>query len=223
MNLLSPKPVAIKKGGPFQASFEITKNLNYTIVENGVEIQKPIITLYRSKPINRLKAVVKAPLVTEGNINSYHNFQSLLNHCNNNAEALNNQLRDFVMTLKDLKQTKEELMAMDFMGLRNLFSDFLKGYSEIHKEERFNTTGKIKDITSTFFRYITDRNIYTHGVLKLRFPDRIFVMQYIENKKTKIYAELSLEILKSNLETSKELMSILGKINAHYNKLKPLI
>ncbi|MFI5159062.1 MAG: hypothetical protein ACHQF4_09365 [Sphingobacteriales bacterium] len=223
MNLQSPKRVIVKKDGPVQASFEITKKLTYTVIENGIEIQKPIEILYKSKPINQYEAIVEAPEVTAENVDSYHKFQGLINHCNNNAETLNSQLRDFLLTVKELKQSHEEIMAMDFMGLRDVFSDFLKKYSDLKNEKLFDTNAKVKEITSTFHRYISDRNIYTHGGLKLRFPDEIFVIQYIENKRVIVRAELSNEILKSNLDVSNQLMKIITTVNNLYNNVKTLL
>jgi len=223
MNLQSPKSIVVKKDGPFQVALEVTKKLNYMIRESGVAIKKPMEVLYQSKAINKFQAVVKAPIVTSTNIEFYHKFQGLINHCNNNAETLNNQLRDFLLTVKELKQTQEEIMAIDFMGLRNIFSDFLKKYSEIKKIDELNTTEKIKNVTSTFYRYIQDRNIYIHGVLKLRFPKEKFVIQYVENKKIKVYAELSVEILKSNLDVSNQLMKIITEVNNLYNDVQTLV
>jgi len=223
MNLLSPKSIIVKKDGPFQTSFEISKKQSYTIAENGVEIKKHIETVYKSKPAGKYQAKVDVPPLKDETIELYHSFQSLINHCNNNAEVLNNQLRDFVLTIKDLNQTKEEIMAKDFMSLRDILSDFLKTNTIIKAQDLFNTREKIKAITSTFHRYISDRNIYTHGILKLRFPEKVFVMQYIENKRITVYAELSIEILKSNLSVSEELANILAQINTIYNDIKKLI
>ncbi len=222
MNLLSPKSIIIKRGGPFQASFEIAKKQSYTIIENGVAITKFIETVYKSKPINKHQAKVDVPPLSEETIQIYHTFQNLINYCNNNAEALNNQLREFILTIKNLNHTKENILAKDFMGLRDILSDFLKKNEIVKTHDLFNTTEKIKAITSVFHRYISDRNIYTHGVLKFRFPDKQFVMQYIENKRAVVYAVLSTEILQSNLNVSNELRNILTELNTVYNNVKKL-
>jgi len=193
------------------------------VVENDIEVQKSLEVVYNSTPINRFQAKIPGVIpITDEIIADYHNFQSIINHCNNNAEVLNNRLRDFLLTIKERKQTKEELMAMDFMGLRGIFSNFLNSYTAITKEENFNTKDKRKAITQTFFNYISDRNIYTHGALKLRRPDETFVIQFIANKKIKLYAELRADILKSNLAVSIWLMKILAEINTFYHNIKPL-
>jgi hypothetical protein len=109
-------------------------------------------------------------------------------------------------------------MALDFMGLRDVFSDLLKNNIFLKNDEEFNTKTKLKDITSTFHRYISDRNKYTHGTLKLRFPDEMFVVQFIENRKVKVYAELNVDILKSNLSVSSELQRILTRMTKLYKE-----
>jgi len=221
MELLRPKIIFPKKGGPFQAAFEITKMENYTVTENDIEVSKTIETVYNSVPVTRFKAAIPAVVpMTDDILATYHSFQSLVNHGNNMAETLNNRLRDFLMSVKEIKPSKEDLMAMDFMTLRGVFSDFLHGYNDIKQEENFNDKEKRKNITSTFHKYIEDRNIYTHGTLKLRRPDETFVIQFILQRKHKLYAEVSVEILKSNLAVGKWLLGIVAEINKFYNPVR---
>lgn len=221
MELLRPKIIFPKKGGPFQAAFEITKMENYMVTENDIEVSKTIETVYNSVPITPFKAAIPAVVpMTDEILAAYHSFQSLMNHANNIAETLNNRLRDFLMTVKEIKVSKEDLMAMDFMTLRGVFSDFLNGYTAIKQEANFDTKEKRKNITSTFFKYIEDRNIYTHGTLKLRRPDETFVIQFILHRKHKLYAEVSADILKSNLAVGKWLLGIISEINRFYNSVQ---
>jgi hypothetical protein len=223
MELLSPKIIHPKKGGPFQASFEITKMENYILTENGIEITKSIETVYNSIPVNRFKATIPAVVpMTDDIIESYHAFQSLINHANNLAETLNNRLRDFLLTIKELTLSQEELMRMDFMTLRGIFSDFFHSYRQIKQQENFSDKEKRKNITSTFYKYIEDRNIYTHGTLKLRRPDEVFVIQFIFQRKHKLYAEVNADILKSNLAVGKWLIMLVSEISNFYNRVQTL-
>jgi hypothetical protein len=214
MNLISPKRIIKKKGGPFQAAFEIEKSVDYIITEDDVTFTKSILTVYNSIPVTPFQARIPDIVpIDDGIFAKYHKFQGLINHCINNAEKLNTQLRDLLISIPSIKPPKEELIAMEFMALRNVFSDFFNSYKPLKEQNIYNTKVKRHNITATLYQYITDRNIYTHGILKLRCPDKVFVIQYLEKRTEKVYAELTTEMLQSFLNVSQQLRKTLIDIN----------
>ncbi len=222
--LLSPVKVPIKavrpKGAPFQAAFEANAQDVYILQEHGLEVKKPINTFYKSIPMGQYQAHFPniMPLTKEV-AERYLKFQSILGHCITNSEAINNQLRDLLLSIKELKHSKEEIMKMDFMNLRDVFSDFLKSYTAIQSEPNFRKD-QIKALTKIMNQFITDRNIYTHGVLRIQRPDNIFVIDYIEGKKEKARVEVTLEILDSFLQIADLMRSLLNQIVSFYQNAK---
>ncbi len=217
--LISPTKVTRRKDGPFQGAFEIAIQYKYPIVEHGIEIKKPINTFYKSTPKGRYQAEIKnvTPLTKEV-AETYLKFQSIIGHCITNGEDINNQLRDLILAIKEINSTKEEILKLDFMALRDLFSEFLDNYKDIHNESNFNSKNQRKGMTKLFFAFITDRNIYTHGVLRIQRPEEVFVIDYIENKKEKARVEVSIQALESFLTISDLLKSLLTEIGTFYRK-----
>lgn len=213
--LISPTKVTRRKDGPFQGAFEITIQYTYTIVEHGIQIIKPINAFYKSTPKGSYQAEIKnvTPL-SEDLAETYLKFQSIIGHCITNGEDINNQLRDLILYIKEINRTNEEILKMDFMALRDLFSEFLDNCKFIHDESNFNSKNQRKVITRLMFAFITDRNIYTHGVLRIRRPEEIFVIDYIANKKEKARVEVNIQTLESFLTISNLLKSLLNEIGA---------
>lgn len=214
MKLFSPKKIEIsKKSGPFQGVFEASQTTTYDFAENGISVTKPIEVFYKSTAINSHQATVPifAP-ISEESIESYHFFQNGMNYCINNAEFLNIQLRDLLLSTKTTEEAKAALYRLDFMGQRDAFSKYLNEDRKIRELDTFNTSAKRKIITSTFHQYITDRNIYTHGKLKLLMPDEKFFIDYVLEKRAPARVEITKEIVQSFLDTSKELKRVLQVI-----------
>ena len=218
--LLSPIKVIKLKSGPFQAAFEITKQEIYTIQEHGIQIKKPINTFFKSTPISKYQAAIPniTPLSKEV-AEAYLNFQSIISHCIINGESINTQLRDLLILFKELNYKKEEILKMDFMKLRDVFSEFIDKHHSLHNEPNLNTKKQRKDLTKLMFQFITDRNIYTHGTLRIQRPKEAFVIDYIENKKDKIRVNVTLEILDSYLSISELLRQFLSQTSHFYRNL----
>jgi len=191
--LISPTKITRRKEGPFQGAFEIAIQYQYTLLEHGIDIKKPINTFYKSTPKGSHQAEIKGvtPL-TNDVAETYLKFQSIIGHCITNGEDINNQLRDLLLAIKELNHSKEDILKMDFMALRDVFSEFLDKYTDIHDESNFNSKNQRKGMTKLMFSFITDRNIYTHGVLRIQRPEEVFVIDYIENKKEKARVEVTL-------------------------------
>ena len=69
-------------------------------------------------------------------------------------------------------------------------------------------------------QFITDRNVYTHGVLRIQRPDDMFVIDYIEGKKEKARVGVTLEILDSFLQIADLIRSLLIQIESFYQNAK---
>ena len=219
--LLSPKKIIRPKGGPFQASFEITRQDTFTLVEGNLAIIKPVDTFYKSIPNGQYQALIPNILpLTKVIAETYLKFQSVISHCITNSEAVNNQLRNFLLDINELNINKEEILKMDFMTLRNTFSEFFHAYKSIQNESNFNTKAQRKALTKFMHQFITDRNIYTHGTLRIQRPEEIFVIDYIENSKAKVRAEVTNEILESFLNIANLIRSLLNQISSFYYKQK---
>lgn len=219
--LISPTKITRRKEGPFQGAFEIAIQYQYPLLEHGIEIKKPINTFYKSTPKGSHQAEIKGvtPL-TKDVAETYLKFQSIIGHCITNGEDINNQLREFLLAIEELNSTKEDILKMDFMTLRDVFSNFLDNYPDIHTESNFNSKNQMKGMTKLMFSFITDRNIYTHGVLRIQRPEDVFVIDYIENKKEKARVEVTLQVLESFLQISDLLKSLLNEIGSFYRKTK---
>lgn len=218
--LLSPiKIMSPKKDGPFQGAFEIDIPYQYTLLEHGIEIKKTINTFYKSTPKGSHQAEIKTLPLTNNVAETYFKFQSIIGHCITNGEDINNQLRDLLLSIQ-VPYSNEEILQMDFMRLRDVFSSFLEKYTEIHNESNFNSKNQRRGMRKLMFGFITDRNIYTHGVLRIQRPEEFFVIDYIENKKVKVKVGVTLQILESFLQISGLLKSLLNEIGVFYRKTK---
>lgn len=219
-SLKSPTKISIRKDGPFQAAFELARQYPYIIHEHGIAIIKPINIFYKSTPKGSHQAEINFKPLTKEVAETYLKFQSLTGHCISNAEDINNQLRDLLLSIKELDYPKEELLKKDFMALRDIFSEFLDEYTNIHAEINFNSKKNRKELTKLMFAFITDRNIYTHGILRIQMPKEIFVIDYIENKRETVRVEVSLQVLESFLQISSLLKVLLNEIGTFYRKEK---
>ena len=219
--LLSPTKIVKPKGGPFQAAMEVKRDDIYILHEHGIEIKKPINTFYKSVPKGQFQAEIPqiAP-VTKDVAETFLKFQSIIAHCITNAEGVNNQLRDLLLGIKELKYCKEEIMQKDFMTLRGIFSDFFHSYNSIKRELNFDTKAKRDSLTKFMHQFITDRNIYTHGVLRILRPEDLFVIDYIEEKKQLVRCKVTIEILESFLLISDLIRSLLNQVGNFYRNSK---
>src|SRR5688572_16124598 len=127
--LISPTKITRRKDGPFQGAFEIALQYQFSIIEHGIEIKKPINTFHKSSPKGTHRAVVKLNIQLPNEVaETYLKFQSLIGHCITNGEDINNQLRDLLLPIVELNRPKEDILKMDFMALRDLLSEFLDDF-----------------------------------------------------------------------------------------------
>ncbi len=222
MKLIRPKKIANPaKSGPFQGAVEMSHNTTYSFEENGLSVTKPIEVFYKGTPINTHQVTIPVVLsIPNESVEQYHFFQNGMNYCTNNAEMLNNRLRDFMLNTKTTTEAKAEIYAKDFMGLRDAFSKYINEDKSVRGLEQFNTKLKRKEVTSTFNEYILDRNIYIHGKLKLLLPDGIFFIDYVEEKKTQTRVEMTKEVIQSFMDVSIALKNYLAVAESNLQKQK---
>jgi hypothetical protein len=193
-DLLSPVTITKKGSVKFQASFEVRKHTPFTLNQLSFPIKKMINVLYESIPNGQYSALVpNFKPITKQIAEKFVNFQTIIGHCINNGEFVNNKLREFLLSISEIERTKDELLSLDFMKLRDLFSEFLKKYKPFQDSNNFKTRQQQSAFTKLMFKFITDRNIYTHGMLWVFMPEENYIIDYIDKKKGKQRAKITLE------------------------------
>lgn len=114
-------------------------------------------------------------------------FQLKINFCVNSGEFVHRQLRRLIEKIAspakngmieiDHKiELDKPIDKIDFMGLKDQFSIFLKKAKKLQQNQRFDTSSKRKSITTPFDQFIKMRNLFTHGRLALVLPEEVFVL-----------------------------------------------
>lgn len=149
-------------------------------------------------------------------LNLQTSMQEAINNCKELAERILGSLRAFLCNYYGKQDRIKELMQMEFMELRNELSDniIVKDHS-VQKIERLKSKVERKFFTRTFFNFITDRNVYTHGHLHVRWPEKEFIIQYIENKKDYVYCEINKEFIQSYINCYKYLKLTLEELSKY--------
>lgn len=94
--------------------------------------------------------------------------------------------------------------------MKDIFSKHLKKDSEIKKIDAYSSNIKIKKLTKLFNQFILDRNIYTHGHLRIKQDDWTHVIEYADHiSKKKEFAIINDEILTSYVEVNKLLNTLM--------------
>jgi hypothetical protein len=148
----------------------------------------------------------------------YLTFQAQIKDCASLAEQVDEELRGFLERHSDVSPDVRN--GLDFMGRRKLLSALFKSDKRMQAYEQFNSKAKQNLITSSFHRYIEDRNIYTHGILFFFMPQpniypappTKYVVKYIKERK-ELYCEVSPEILASYYKFGRKLLSFIYLIN----------
>lgn len=112
----------------------------------------------------------------------FNEMQDLIHRAKPLIEKVDTLLYDIIqvyfhindITLFDEKY--HDTTKLDFMKRRDLLSEVLKNDTSIIIDELSNKT-LLKEFTSDFCKLITERNIITHGILQLRYPENIFVIK----------------------------------------------
>lgn len=204
--------------------FRATRNQQYTYTEpfTNITVSKNMkIVAFGDggeNPYKGSKLAIHTNPPTESELLQYHTLQTHINHCINNGETINFELRSLLMTAFAKKPVDKSLISeMDFMNLRDKFSEFIKSFQPLKAIEPYKNKKELKKITKTFTQFILDRNIYTHGQLVFNDADRTYYMQYLKGTK-EAYAQINQEILNSYNQVYTQLHSFLRLVNRLLDK-----
>ncbi|HTB52446.1 MAG TPA: hypothetical protein VK718_06715 [Ferruginibacter sp.] len=142
-------------------------------------------------------------------------FIELKHNCVRVAEALNDNLRAFLIRYSQYKKSNEtiEINQMDFMKLRDKLSEIIKKDSIFRSIGELENSTKRKIFTKTFTFFIEDRNIYTHGILHVRLLDNFVIITYLDKKYNfKASCVIDKEIVQSYFNTYVWLSQILEEM-----------
>lgn len=210
MKLLSPKLYDFKIAKEYLLLLHFQRLLEVP----GIYTQEKLIKAAHIMAAGDGREFVTNPVpipIPRENTMPYFMVQNFINTCVNNAEAINHKILQLLFQIqrndptaltnkKDdtgpIPLSKKDIIKMDFMSRKNLFSDFVKKFEKLKSIEMFDTNLKIKNVTKVLNQFVLDRNIYTHGLLHLLLPEDVFILEHIEQEHIK-YSEVSLEILKS--------------------------
>ena len=201
-----------------------SSDFQYTDPVLNVPITKRITVLTLGLNIELDMSPASVELVTK-----YAAMQSLIKSCVDNAEYINSSLLS--LRLKGVNynddEKRKEILGMDFMALRQWFMDDVRA-SKIYKGfAKYNSTSKLKPFSQAFYKFIIDRNIYTHGELCYVKPDYRFALNYIHSeKKRHVYSYINSDIIISYNDCYKEIAKIVSEymeitqslMMAEYNK-----
>lgn len=123
------------------------------------------------------------------------------------------------ITKKLEKNDKWSLENIDFMGNYDVISLMLKkGKCEIVNFDKLKIKYDIDSFRKTLFKFIADRNIYTHGILRFWTTRKRTIIEYKDKKEgiaTKMYAFIDENILKSYVECYRDLWSFLDDLSRY--------
>jgi hypothetical protein len=164
----------------------------------------------------------------QATINRFVQFESGINACINSGELVNRKLLELITLINRQhiyesvevdykKKSSKKVEELDFMGLRDEFSELLKKSRIVRQKLNITSNSQVKPLTSTLHRFIQDRNIYTHGKLAFAEDQDQFV---IESKdpvgKQMHYSYLTQEIVQSFLSCTQPFVNIINEIKAIY-------
>lgn len=147
----------------------------------------------------------------------YIKVQQFLNICANAGERINYKLLTLLPIMAP-ESRASDLLKLDFMKLRNEFSERFKKNLTYRLDVMYDSSEKINKITSTFYDFVLCRNYYTHGVLKVLLPTEKYYIEYIEEGKEKITAEINQNILQSFLDTADDIAYVLDQIRSFHER-----
>lgn len=207
--------------------YDFTKGVSFTH-KTEYQFNDPVVEMELQKTMNRYFIFNGELPLVEGTFDTHnpsteqmmthYRLQALMNHCVNAAEDINDRLKFFVMQTHVQNDEDEiKLAKTGFMGLRDIFSKYIKKYPRLKEIEGFENANAINLFTDTFNQYIIDRNIYTHGQLGYHVQEDVFCIKFL-NGEREGYAEIDMSILNSFLEVSKEIIYFLGRISSMYSE-----
>ncbi len=155
----------------------------------------------------------------EQTVKMLYEIKSTIGQCSQIGELLFAKLKQVNLNFKNsglyadiFEPINEKYHKLDFMAHRDLISKIIK----TNKSEKLKTitdTYKLKSVTTSFCKFILDRNKYTHGELLSWYPERKTILEY-ENETRQIeYGEVNKDILNSYIICYKELNEFLNQVD----------
>jgi len=210
--MLSPKKIDFSSMAihtqdfPFEYIEEVTGMTMHGVFPNLFVCEGPVDG-------NSGEIIILHTAPTAANIKDFLRLQRLMNTCVNHAEYIKSQLHLVVEYL--LRHTFKAIGdKQSFDGIDNFMH--LKGVFIKKAGELSATKALIKGRPHGLNQFILDRNIYTHGMLKMREDNKEFVIQYLDKRKGlsrdgfhQAHAIVNEEIIDSYLETAKVFLKFL--------------
>lgn len=221
MNLYSPESVINS-----EMTAIISKATDITIRDNnlGVDVTRNITITFFAPFTPREDGTMKSDIdvksvmrnITNEEVENFHLFQQIMQNCITSAEAIFRKLRNVLTSIYTVKREEVDFVDHDFMRLRDILSDLLKSEKNNERLTALFSNSNKKKFTKSFFNYITDRNIYTHGQLSIDVENKRFLVHSKVNGKESYYV-VDREILQSHLNYYSFLSDQLNKISSCYN------
>lgn len=161
------------------------------------------------------------PNATTEILQKIHTYASLRFQCVGCAEILNESLRGLLKNYSSFKGLKNlsEIYRLDFSGLRDMLSPIIKTDKVFHSLPFFDTQEKRTLYTKVFADFITDRNVFTHGILYYSAEEnKLFINYVIKSKNKDEWAEVTDEMLQSFMWVSEQLRNPLSAMQVLLNQ-----
>lgn len=147
---------------------------------------------------------------SDESITKYFGMLHLMKICADNAEHIKDRFLEFNLKLSLPDLTKNQIEKLDFIKLKDRLMEFVKKDSHIKTVDKYGSNMKMKPFRKDLEQYIKDRNVYTHGQLCLKYPEKEYVVSYIDNfSGGEILATVTPEMLKSHNIFYKEILDFL--------------
>lgn len=157
--------------------------------------------------------------VTADEIKMFYQFQQIMQNCITSAETINRKLYGILKNIDNKNNMKSDISQLDFMKLRDRLSDILNTEKKIDSIYELSSKSNVKKFTKSFFRYITDRNIYTHGELSIdAVNNRFLIFAKVDGKEE--YYVVDRIILQSHLNYYSYISKLLNEVSNYYLNVK---
>lgn len=155
----------------------------------------------------------------EQTVKMLYEIKSTIGQCSQIGELLFAKLKHVNSNFKNsglyddiFEPVNEKYHKLDFMAHRDIISKIIK----TNKSENLKSitdTYNLKSVTTSFHKFIIDRNKYTHGELLSWYPERKTILEYENETRQTEYGEVNKDILNSYIVCYKELNEFLNQID----------
>lgn len=155
----------------------------------------------------------------EQTVNSLHEIKSTIGQCSQIGELLFAKLKQVNLTFKNsgvyndiFEPLNDKYHRLDFMAHRDIISKIVKA-NKSDDLKAITETYDLKSVTTSFHKFILDRNKYTHGELLSWYPERKTILEYENETRLTEFGEVNKDILNSYIVCYKELNEFLTQID----------